>query len=77
MKKATFTEFRQHAASYFNDVEKGEKIRIFRHGKPVAEIVPATEDSDTLTWKRAPLKLTIKGASLTTEILKERDKSAR
>lgn len=79
MKTTTFTEFCRHAASYFNDVENGEKIRILRYGKPepVAEIILATEDSDTPSWKKAPLKLAIKGASLTKEIMRERNESAK
>ena len=77
MKTATFTEFRQNAASYFNDVENGESIRIIRHGKPVAEIIPASKDSGSPSWKKAHLKLTIKGASLTKEIMRERDEFVR
>ena len=77
MKTATFTEFRQNAASYFNDVEKGETIRILRHGKPVADVIPATGEASILSWKKTPLKLTVKGASLSKEIIKERDKSGR
>ena len=77
MKIATFTKFRQNAASYFNDVEKGETIRVLRHGKPVADIIPATEDGNVISWKKPPLKLTVKGASLSKEIIKERDKSGR
>ena len=33
-------EFRANAAAMIDLVEKGETVRILRHGKPVAELVP-------------------------------------
>ncbi|HTB23166.1 MAG TPA: type II toxin-antitoxin system Phd/YefM family antitoxin [bacterium] len=35
----TFTHFRNTAASYFDKVEKGESVQIYRHGKPSALLV--------------------------------------
>jgi prevent-host-death family protein len=40
MKQVTFTEFRRNAATLFDSVERGETVRILRHGKPIAEILP-------------------------------------
>jgi len=74
MLKATFTELRQHAKIYFDAVEEGETIQIFRHGKIIAEICPASNQEKTLSWKRAALKLAVKGASLTKVILEDREK---
>ena len=76
MKQVSFTEFRKNAASLFNSVEKGETIRILRHGKPIADVIPHTESPKTLSWKKPGPMLEIeKGASLSREILRERKSS--
>jgi antitoxin (DNA-binding transcriptional repressor) of toxin-antitoxin stability system len=72
MKTATFTEFRRKAAAFFNDVERGETVRILRHGKPIADITPACGEESTMSWKQPALRLMVKGASLCREVLKER-----
>jgi len=77
MKMVTFTEFRQNAATYFDAVEQGETIKVLRHGKPVAEIIPASDEERILSWKQPGLRLSVKGASLSREILKERKRSKR
>lgn len=40
MRETTFTELRNHAKDYFDAVEAGDTVRVFRNGKPIAEIVP-------------------------------------
>jgi prevent-host-death family protein len=57
MISATFTQFRNNAASYFDKVEKGETIEIYRNGKPSAIMLPAAgKASATGHWKnRKPL----------------------
>ena len=77
MKVVTFTEFRQNAATYFDVVEKGETVRVLRHGKPIAEVVPASGEEGMASWKQPGLKLSIKGISLSREILRERKQSKR
>jgi prevent-host-death family protein len=77
MKVVTFTEFRQNAATYFDVVEKGETVRVLRHGKPIAEVVPASVEEGMASWKQPGLKLSIKGISLSREILRERKQSKR
>jgi prevent-host-death family protein len=77
MKMVTFTEFRQNAARYFDAVEEGETIKVLRHGKPIAEVVPASGEERTLSWKQPGLRLSLKGASLSKEILRERKQSKR
>ena len=72
MTQTTFTEFRKHAKTYFDSVEKGETVRVIRHGKVIAEIVPPHERLDKKAWKKPGLKLLIPGASLTKAILLER-----
>ena len=74
MQETTFTELRNHAKDYFDAVEGGETVRVFRNGKPIAEIVPVR--SGVLSWKRQGSPLTVKGLSLSREILNDRDDSA-
>jgi antitoxin (DNA-binding transcriptional repressor) of toxin-antitoxin stability system len=77
MKVVTFTEFRQHAATYFDVVEKGETVKVLRHGKAVAEVIPAQSEERMISWRQPGLKLSIKGASLSREILRERKQAKR
>jgi prevent-host-death family protein len=77
MKQVSFTEFRKNAAAYFNSVERGEAIQVLRHGRPIADIVPAASPKTTLSWKLPGLKLEIPGISLRREILKERKQTTR
>ena len=74
MRDATFTELRNHAKDYFDAVEAGDTVRVFRNGKPIAEIVPVR--GGVPSWKKPATPLTVKGLSLSREILSERDKSA-
>lgn len=74
MREATFTELRNHAKEYFDAVEAGDTVRVFRNGKPIAEIVPI--HSAVPSWRRPATPLTVKGLSLSKEILVDRDKSA-
>jgi prevent-host-death family protein len=76
MKTASFTEFRKHAAEFLDEVEKGEVVRILRHGKPVADITPVIQDNRP-SWKQAPPKIPLSGASLAKAILKDRKDDAR
>jgi len=74
MQDATFTELRNHAKDYFDAVEGGDTVRVFRNGKPIADIVPVR--SVIPSWKRQPTPLTVKGLSLSREILRDRAESA-
>ncbi|MEY2953317.1 MAG: hypothetical protein RLZZ401_1404, partial [Pseudomonadota bacterium] len=40
MQTLALSEFRAHVSAMVDLVEKGETVRILRHGKPVAELVP-------------------------------------
>ncbi|MEO6624477.1 MAG: type II toxin-antitoxin system Phd/YefM family antitoxin [Burkholderiaceae bacterium] len=48
------SEFRANASAMIALVERGETVRILRHGKPVAELVPTkVAPSDAVpSWKR-------------------------
>ena len=73
MVSISFTKFRQHAKTYFDAVEKGEKVRILRHGKVIAEIMPPTNQQPK--WRKAAPQLVIPGLSLSRAVLEERRKS--
>jgi prevent-host-death family protein len=73
MRNATFTELRNNARQYFDAVEAGDTVRVFRNGKPIAEIVPIHGGAPS--WKRQVTPLVVKGVSLSREILDDRDDS--
>jgi prevent-host-death family protein len=72
------SEFRANASAMLDLVEKGETVRILRHGKAVAELVPLqpVAPAKTPSWKRhfEPVRLP-PGASLSQAVLDERDES--
>jgi antitoxin (DNA-binding transcriptional repressor) of toxin-antitoxin stability system len=59
-----------------DSVEKGETIRVLRHGKPIAKIVPEDTPHEAPAWKQPGLRLIAPGASLSKAILKERRSSS-
>jgi len=72
-----FTEFRKKTASYLDKVENGESVIITRHGRPVAELIPATADSQKVSWKKPALKMRIKGVNISKSILEDRENSVK
>ena len=73
MRTVSFTEFRKDASALFSAVEDGETIRIVRHGKPIAEILPFQDTIDKPpSWKKKRVKRSIKGEELSSVILNER-----
>lgn len=54
MHTIALSEFRAHASAMLDLVEQGETVRILRHGKPVAELVPLKPDMPVKipSWKR-------------------------
>jgi len=73
MKETTVAELRKHTKVYLDAVEKGDVIRVYRRGRPIAEIVPIP--SEKPSWKRDIPRLTISGLSLSREVLKDRAES--
>ncbi len=71
MKEATIAKLRNNAKAYFDSVEKGDTVRVYRRGQPIAEIVPIPKKKPS--WKREIPRLSITGRSLSREILKDRD----
>ena len=73
MTTVTLTDFRSHASGMLTRVENGETIVVLRHGRPVAEVIPVARQSDALpSWKQPALRLSAKGAGLSSSILEER-----
>ena len=71
MEQATFTEVRNQARHYFDLVESGSSVRVFRNGKPIADIVPVL--ADLPSWKRSSVQpLVLEGISASQLILDER-----
>ena len=72
------SEFRANASAVIDMVEKGETVRILRHGKPVAELVPmASETAKKVpSWKQPfdPVVLSA-GVSLSQAVLDERNEA--
>ena len=73
MTTVTLTELRSHASDMFTRVEHGETLVVLRHGRPIAEVFPAAREDDTQpSWRKPALRLTAKGAALSSAILEER-----
>lgn len=75
MRETTITELREHTKDYFDAVEGGVTVRVFRGGKPIAEIVPVP--SVPPSWKRQATLVAVKGVSLSRSILGDRDDAVR
>lgn len=70
MKSVTFTDFRKHASGLLSEVERGATLIVIRHGRPIAEISPASpQRTATPSWKKPGLRLTAKGSGLSAAIL--------
>jgi prevent-host-death family protein len=72
MHELPLSEFRANASAVLDRVEQGQTVRILRHGKPVADLVPIRDaGTDRLpNWKRAfaPVQLP-PGVSLSQAVL--------
>lgn len=76
MRTLPLSEFRANASATLDLVEQGESVRIMRHGRPVADLVPVrSTDEDRLpSWKQAfaPVQLA-PGASLSRAVRDDAD----
>lgn len=76
MKTLSLSEFRAHASEMVDLVQQGETVRILRHGKPVAELVPVRGDEAARvpSWKR-PFDAVpaTQGKTLAQRIVEERE----
>lgn len=74
MKTITFTDFRKKASGFISEVEHGESFIIVRHGKPVAEIIPFSDNPAKIpAWKQKGIQLQLQGSDLSSAILEDRE----
>jgi prevent-host-death family protein len=72
MPETTLTELRNNTKVFFDKVERGETVRVYRNGRPVADIVPIQPEPPA--WKKPPAtRLTLAGLSLGREIIQDRE----
>ena len=73
------SEFRANTSAMLDLVEQGETVRIMRHGKAVADLVPIQDApiARLPSWKQPfePVRLP-QGVSLSQAVLDERDEDA-
>jgi antitoxin (DNA-binding transcriptional repressor) of toxin-antitoxin stability system len=50
VREATLTEFRNQAKSVFDEVERGETVRVYRNGRPIADSVPRPRPSASASF---------------------------
>ena len=73
MTTVTLTDFRSQASGMLTRVEHGETLVVLRHGRPIAEVSPVSnKDESQPSWKRKALRLSTKGAGLSSAIIEER-----
>jgi prevent-host-death family protein len=84
MQIATVSEFRNRAKSYFDRVEKGETVQVYRNGKPVAVISPFVFQNRLSVpdpaaamahWKKAKAEPGVKLPGLMQSLLEERKRA--
>ena len=77
MKTVAFTDFRKRASDLITEVEHGETLILLRRGKPVAEVVPFSDQAQRMpAWKQPGIRLRIPGSDLSSAILEERETAA-
>ena len=70
MRQTTFTELRSHAKEYFDAVESGDVVRVYRNGRPIADIVPVSTHEPS--WKQPVPRLLLPGVRLSQVVIAER-----
>lgn len=74
MQQTTFSEFRRHAKDYFDEVERGDVVRVYRNGRPIADIVPIP--SVDPAWKRPVPRLAVRGGLASRAVMQGREEGA-
>ena len=74
MKRTTFSQFRNQAKKFFDAVERGEIIEIYRHGRPAAILSPVSEKDSSRYWSQRKPSLSLPGVVLSKLIIQERKK---
>jgi antitoxin (DNA-binding transcriptional repressor) of toxin-antitoxin stability system len=73
MRETNVVDLRKRIKHYFDVVEGGEVVRVYRNGKPIAEILPV-RNPEVLRRSEAQ-RFKIPGLSLSEEILRDRSES--
>lgn len=74
MKTVTCTDFRKRASDLLTQVEHGETLVIVRRGKPIARLIPFTEETRReASWKQPGIRLQMQGFDLSSAIIRERE----
>jgi prevent-host-death family protein len=81
MQMLPLSEFRANASAMLDLVEQGETVRILRHGKPVADLVPVRESAAERvpSWKRKiePLQIARPDGKTGAQLIIEEREQAR
>lgn len=81
MQTLPLSEFRANASAMLDLVEQGETVRILRHGKPVADLVPVRESTAERvpSWKRKiePLQIARPDGKTGAQLIIEEREQAR
>jgi len=80
MHTVSVSEFRAHAAEMLARVQQGDTVRILRHGKPVAELVPPTPRAACAPRWKQPLEHPLEysrpdGKTMAQLIIEEREQA--
>jgi prevent-host-death family protein len=73
VRQTTFTELRSHAKDYFDAVEAGEIVRVYRNGRPIADIVPIAGAESS--WRQPVARLVLPGVRLSRVVIDDRAES--
>lgn len=70
VQQTTFSEFRRHAKDFFDAVEEGDVVRVYRNGRPIADVVPipAVEPA----WKRPVPRVSVRGLQASSLVIRGR-----
>jgi prevent-host-death family protein len=73
----TFTQFRNNAASFFDKVEKGESVEIYRNGRPSAVLVRTAPGVETKSYWKNAKPLVDLGGDIASRMFREERKKGR
>jgi prevent-host-death family protein len=70
MQQTTFTDFRRHAKDFFDAVEAGDVVRVYRNGRPIADVVPIPAEEPA--WKRPVARIAVRGTRASDMVIEGR-----
>lgn len=79
MQTLSLSDFRAHVSEMLDLVERGETVRILRHGKPVAELVPVQSEAEEAPSYLQPFEPVMPlpaGYSAVRDLVQERQEGA-